>query len=52
MNSDHFPMFVELSYEPDQKSQQPEVKPEKDTEKDANKILRKGDWILRSENLP
>lgn len=43
VNSDHFPMFVELSYEPEQKSQQPEVKPEKDTEKDANKILRKGD---------
>ncbi len=43
VNSDHFPMFVELSYEPDEKYQQPEVKPEADTEKDANKIIRKGD---------
>lgn len=42
VNSDHFPMYVELSYEPDEKSEQPEVKPEADSEKDANKIIRKG----------
>lgn len=40
VNSDHFPMFVELSYEPDEKQQQPKVKPDKNTESDANKTER------------
>jgi endonuclease/exonuclease/phosphatase (EEP) superfamily protein YafD len=42
VNSDHFPMFIKLSYEPDEKLSQPKVKPEADTEKKANEAIEKG----------
>ncbi len=42
VDSDHFPMYIQLSYEPEEKQDQPKVKPDADTEKDANKAIRKG----------
>jgi len=42
VNSDHFPMFVQLSFEPEEKPDQPKVKPDDETEKDANKAIQKG----------
>ncbi|MGK2864858.1 MAG: endonuclease/exonuclease/phosphatase family protein [Chitinophagaceae bacterium] len=42
VNSDHFPMFIHLSYEPEEKKDQPKVKPDKETETDAGKTIRKG----------
>lgn len=42
VNSDHFPMFVHLSFEPEEKRDQPKVKPDAKTEKDANEAIRKG----------
>lgn len=42
VNSDHFPMFVKLSYEPGEKSEQPKVKPDAKTEEKANEAVRKG----------
>ena len=42
VNSDHFPMFVHLSYEPEEKPEQPKVKPDEETEKDAQETIQKG----------
>ncbi|HSN59527.1 MAG TPA: endonuclease/exonuclease/phosphatase family protein [Ferruginibacter sp.] len=42
VDSDHFPMFIKLSYEPDEKHEQPKVKPDANTEADANKAIKKG----------
>ncbi len=42
INSDHFPMFVHLSYEPEKKAMQPEAKADEDTREDANKTIQKG----------
>lgn len=42
VNSDHFPIFVKLSYEPQEKEEQPHVKREATTEKEAHETIRKG----------
>ena len=42
VNSDHFPIFVKLSYEPAQKEEQPRVKKEATTEKEATETIKKG----------
>lgn len=42
VNSDHFPMFIRLSYEPEEKSDQPAIEKEKNTEKKANETIEKG----------
>ena len=42
VNSDHFPMFIELAYVPAEKSDQPEVAPDAKTETDANKNIQQG----------
>ncbi len=42
VGSDHFPMFIELSYEPENVGDQPEVKEEADTQSKADKAIRKG----------
>lgn len=42
VNSDHFPMFVKLSFEPSEKHEQPEVQKEKDTDKEAADAIKAG----------
>ena len=42
IDSDHFTMYIVLSYEPEEKLDQPKVKPDANTEKDANKTIKKG----------
>lgn len=42
VNSDHFPMFVKLSFEPSEKHDQPEVQKEKDTDKEAADAIKAG----------
>ncbi len=42
VDSDHFPMYIKLSYEPEEKQDQPKVKPDSKTEEDANKAIKKG----------
>lgn len=42
VNSDHFPMYVKLSYEPEEKAEQPKVKPEADTEEKAAETIKEG----------
>ncbi len=42
VNSDHFPMFIELAYVPSEKADQPEVAPDAKTESDANKNIQQG----------
>lgn len=42
VNSDHFPMYVKLSFEPSEKHQQPEVQKEKDTDKEAADAIKAG----------
>ena len=42
VNSDHFPIFVKLSYEPAEKEEQPRVKKSPDTEKEAKETIKKG----------
>jgi endonuclease/exonuclease/phosphatase (EEP) superfamily protein YafD len=42
VNSDHFPVFVHLSYEPEDKNLQPETKPEPGTEHDAAETIKEG----------
>lgn len=42
VNSDHFPMYVKLSYEPEEKSAQPAVKQDVETEEEAKKTIQKG----------
>lgn len=41
VNSDHFPMYIKLSYEPEEKADQPEVEPDEDTEEKAQKAINK-----------
>ncbi|NTS42521.1 endonuclease/exonuclease/phosphatase family protein [Flavisolibacter sp. BT320] len=42
INSDHFPMFIKLSYQPEKKESQPEVTPDADTEEKAEETIREG----------
>lgn len=42
VNSDHFPMFIHLSYEPEQKHEQPKVKPDSKTQEKARETIQKG----------
>ncbi len=42
VNSDHFPVFVHLSYEPEDKNLQPVTKPDSGTEKDASETIKEG----------
>lgn len=42
VNSDHFPIFVKLSYDPGLKEEQPRVKKEATTEKEAQETIKKG----------
>jgi endonuclease/exonuclease/phosphatase (EEP) superfamily protein YafD len=42
VNSDHFPMYVSLQYNPDEKEKQPAVAPDRDTEKKAAETIKKG----------
>jgi endonuclease/exonuclease/phosphatase (EEP) superfamily protein YafD len=42
VNSDHFPMFVHLNYEPENKNQQPQTKPDSNTAEDASETIREG----------
>ncbi|MDQ3279558.1 MAG: endonuclease/exonuclease/phosphatase family protein [Bacteroidota bacterium] len=42
VNSDHFPMYIKLSYQPEEKEDQPEVQPDADTEKEAEETIREG----------
>lgn len=35
-------MYIKLSYEPEEKQDQPKVKPDANTERDANKAIKKG----------
>lgn len=42
VNSDHFPMFIKLNYEPEEKHEQPEVKPDANTQKEAKETIEEG----------
>jgi endonuclease/exonuclease/phosphatase (EEP) superfamily protein YafD len=42
MGSDHFPVYVQLSYEPEEKQEQPKVKPDSNTENEANETIQDG----------
>jgi endonuclease/exonuclease/phosphatase (EEP) superfamily protein YafD len=42
VNSDHFPVFIHLSYEPEKKHQQSITQPDADTKKDASKTIKEG----------
>jgi endonuclease/exonuclease/phosphatase (EEP) superfamily protein YafD len=42
VGSDHFPMYIKLSYQPEKKESQPEVEPDGDTEKKADETIREG----------
>ncbi len=42
VNSDHFPVFIKLQYEPQDKAEQPAVKPDSETEKKAKQTIREG----------
>ncbi|MES2646498.1 MAG: endonuclease/exonuclease/phosphatase family protein [Bacteroidota bacterium] len=42
VNSDHFPMYVKLDYEPENKLDQPAVKPEASTKKEAAETIQEG----------
>lgn len=42
VNSDHFPMYIELSYEPEEKKLQPAIKPDAETQKEATETIREG----------
>lgn len=42
VDSDHFPMYVQLSYEPELKEAQPRVKKEENTEEQASESVQKG----------
>ena len=43
-------MFVTLSYEPEKKETQPEVKAEENTEEKANKAIKKGKEDAKDKN--
>lgn len=42
VGSDHFPMFIQLQYAPEEKHDQKKVQPDKDTEKEANETIQEG----------
>jgi hypothetical protein len=42
VNSDHFPVYIKLSYEPHEKEEQPVIKPDADTEKKAKETIIEG----------
>ncbi len=42
VNSDHFPVYINLSYEPEKKTEQPVVKPDAKTEKEAIETIHEG----------
>lgn len=42
IGSDHFPIMIKLSYEPEEKAEQPIVMPDEDTAKKAEKTIQKG----------
>lgn len=42
VNSDHFPVFIKLSYEPEEKADQPAIKKEENTEEKAAETIQKG----------
>lgn len=42
VNSDHFPMYIKLTYKPEEKEAQPAVKPDANTHKKANETIREG----------
>ena len=42
IGSDHFPVFIKLSYEPEEKAEQPKVKPDSNTENEANETIQDG----------
>lgn len=42
VGSDHFPMFIRLSYEPAEKGEQPRYPHEADTEEEASRAIREG----------
>ncbi len=42
VNSDHFPMFIRLSYEPEEKIEQPAVEKEKNTDEKAKETIEEG----------
>ena len=42
VGSDHFPMYIKLSYEPGNSGDQPKVEKEDDTRQEANETIREG----------
>lgn len=42
IGSDHFPVYVQLSYEPAEQYKQEEVKPEEDTKEEAQETIQEG----------
>ena len=42
VNSDHFPMYIKLSYEPEEKEEQKEVQATEDTKEEADETIKKG----------
>lgn len=42
IGSDHFPILIRLSYEPEEKAEQPRPVADEDTEEDAQEIIEKG----------
>lgn len=49
IGSDHFPIYVKLSYEPEEKSEQPEVEADDTTEAEAHETIREG---VEDEDAP
>lgn len=42
VNSDHFPMYIKLSYEPEGKTEQPVIRPDAETKEKANETIKEG----------
>jgi endonuclease/exonuclease/phosphatase (EEP) superfamily protein YafD len=42
IGSDHFPILIRLSYEPDEKAEQPRPLADEDTEEEAQEVIEKG----------
>ncbi|AHM60725.1 endonuclease/exonuclease/phosphatase [Flammeovirgaceae bacterium 311] len=49
IGSDHFPIMIRLSYEPEEKTEQAQPLPDEDTEKKADKLIEKG---VNDEDAP